>query len=164
MTIWPLGADSRLRPLHRDECPLIGEALAGLDPWARLRMRPDALTRWLDRPDPALQRWVLEWRDQAAGLLALRHPWLRGPFIETLAIFPTAQGRGFGSILVDWAAAQGLRLGSTNLWASVSDFNQDGRRFWRRQGFAEVGRLEGLIRPDITEWLLRRVLQPEPSA
>jgi ribosomal protein S18 acetylase RimI-like enzyme len=89
-------------------------------------------------------------------LLVLRSPWLRGPYIEVLAVLPQAQGGGAGRALVAWAAAQG----GGNLWACVSAFNHGARAFYARSGFVEVTALADLVADGHDEILLRRRLAP----
>ena len=148
----------RLRPLDADDPAALAERLAGIDPWASLGYGAQALARYLGRPDSALIRFAVEQgEDCRAGILAVRHPWLRGPYIEVLAIFPDHQGHGLGKVVVDWAASQAA-MGSANLWACVSDFNASARRFYATQGFAEVAPLDGLVSPGQSEILLRKKL------
>lgn len=143
-----------LRPLDEADAAWAGPELAALQPWQTLDYSAAALTAYLMRDDPALARFTL-WADgERAGVAALRHPWLRGPYLELVAV--TVPGRGLGSAVVAWAAA---RAGA-NLWTCVSAFNDAGRRFYRRQGFQEVAMLPDLVRPGFNEVLLRLV----PSA
>ncbi len=145
-----------IRPLDRADIPPLALALAGLDPWRRLGFSADGLAAYLGREDGALIRVVAERDGAPVALLALRKPWLRGPYIELLAVLPVAQGTGLGRILVEWAAAQG----GGNLWACVSDFNAPARAFYARQGFAEVAPLPDLVAEGMGEILLRRVVRP----
>ena len=148
----------RLRPLeHADHRPL-AEQLTKIDPWAALSYGAEALARYLGRPDPALSRFAVEHgEDDRSGILVVRHPWLRGPYIEMLAIFPAHQGNGLGAKVIAWAANQ-ASMGSANLWACVSDFNAPARRFYAAQGFAEIAPLDGLVSPGQSEILLRKRL------
>lgn len=143
-----------IRPLTAAEIPALAEALAQLDPWRRLGFSAAGLAAYLAREDAALTRVVAERDGAPAALLALRKPWLRGPYIELLAVLPAAQGAGLGHALVQWAAAQG----GGNLWACVSDFNTPARAFYARQGFVEVAPLPDLVAEGMDEILLRRVL------
>jgi GNAT superfamily N-acetyltransferase len=136
----------------------LAEQLAKIDPWMGLGYGAEALARYLDRPDPALIRFVVEHgEDSRAGLLAVRHPWLRGPYVELLAIFPAHQGHGLGATVIAWAAIQ-ASMSSANLWACVSDFNTPARRFYATQGFRDVAPLDGLVSPGQSEILLRKRL------
>jgi ribosomal protein S18 acetylase RimI-like enzyme len=137
-----------LRPLIDDDIEPFAAILSGMDPWLRLGYSPSMLAFYFDRPDPALTRMVLPGR----GLIALRAPWLRGPYVELLAVLPEAQGQGVGRMLLDWAWSRG----GDNLWACVSDFNTAARAFYVRMGFAEIAPLPGLATEGETEILLRK--------
>lgn len=142
-----------LRPLVADDCAGLAAALADMEPWRTLGFSTAGLTAYLGRDDGALTRLVVEQDGTAAAVMALRRPWLRGPYIELLAVVPAAQGRGYGRCLVDWAVAQG----GGNLWACVSAFNGAARAFYAHAGFAEVATLPDLVAAGHDEILLRRV-------
>lgn len=150
-------AGGRLRPLEAADAAPLAHALAAIDPWARLGYGAGALERYLTREDPALIRRVIEHGGQPAGVLALRSPWLRGPYIELFAILPAHQGHGLGGAAMDWTARHAAEVAG-NLWACVSGFNAPARAFYTRHGFAEVAPLDGLVQPDMAEILLRKRL------
>lgn len=150
-------ADGRLRPLAADDGAHLGTACAAIDPFLRLGLSAAGLHRYLERPDPSLYRFVIEIEDLPAGVIALRWPWLRGPFLEMLAVLPIAQGRGIGRQAMDWAIDQSGRV-AANLWTTVSDFNQPARRFYESAGFVEVAPLPGLVAPGGAEILMRKEL------
>lgn len=145
-----------LRLLCCDDIAVLAPALAGMDPWRTLGFTAVGLAAYLGREDPALTRMVLERDDRPAALIALRRPWLRGPYIELLAVMPAAQGVGYGRQLLDWAVAQG----GGNLWACVSAFNAPARAFYIRAGFHEVATLPDLVAAGAEEILLRRRAAP----
>lgn len=148
----------RLRPLGESDHAAMAALLAGIDPWLSLGYDAAVLTRYLGRDDRALIRYAVErGEDSRAGILAVRTPWLRGPYIELLAIFPAHQGYGLGRVVMEWTAAQAAAI-SANLWACVSDFNAAARSFYAAQGFVEVAPLDGLVTPGQAEILLRRRL------
>lgn len=148
-----------LRPLVSAHIAALAPALAAMDPWRRLGFTAVGLAAYLGREDAALTRVVLEQDGRAAAVLALRRPWLRGPYIELLAVLPDAQGGGHGRRLVEWAAAQG----GGNLWACVSAFNHAARAFYARAGFVEVAPLPDLVAEGADEILLRRRLDRSPA-
>ncbi|HSV29922.1 MAG TPA: GNAT family N-acetyltransferase [Candidatus Omnitrophota bacterium] len=145
-----------MRPLAASEIAAVAAQLAAMDPWLTLGFGAEALARYLGRDDPALRRMVLERDGLPAGLLALRAPWLRGPYVELLAVLPGHQGGGLGRAMVEWAAAQAA--GAHNLWACVSSFNVAARDFYRKAGFTEVSPLPDLVADGFDEILLRRRL------
>jgi GNAT superfamily N-acetyltransferase len=141
-------------------------AIAGLvaagEPWRRLGLGAADIAAYLQRPDPGLRRFRILDRQGDAGLLCLRFPWLIGAYIELVAVAPGRRGGGIGAGLVAWMAAQ-LRpspdiVHGRNLWATVSAFNDAGRRFYAGQGFDEVAPLADLVRWGETEILLRKRL------
>jgi ribosomal protein S18 acetylase RimI-like enzyme len=146
-----------LRPLAEGEPEQLGHLCAGIDPYRRLGQSAAALTAYLSRPDLALFRFGIETSSGLVGVVAVRSPWLRGPFLEMLAILPGARGLGLGRQTTDWVATDAGRI-AANLWTTVSDFNENARRFYRRLGFAEVSELPGLIAEGSSEILLRRQL------
>lgn len=147
----------RLRPLAEGEPERLGRLCAGIDPYQRLGQSAAALTGYLSRHDLALFRFGIETSFGLVGIVAVRSPWLRGPFLEMLAIMPGARGLGLGRQAIDWVAADAGRI-AANLWTTVSDFNDNARGFYRRLGFAEVSELPGLIAEGSSEILLRRQL------
>lgn len=148
-----------LRPLEPVDAGPLALVLAAMDPWARLGYAAPALEGYLKREDAALTRWIVERHGEAAGVLALRSPWLRGPYVELFAILPRHQGHGLGGMVMDWAAKGAAAQAAPNLWACVSDFNASARGFYARHGFAEVTPLDGLVQAGASEILLRRRLK-----
>lgn len=140
------------RPLTAADIVQLAPLLATMEPWRTLGYGAAGLAAYLGRDDGALTRVVVERDGRPVAALALRRPWLRGPYIELLAVLPAAQGRGLGRALVEWAAGQG----GGNLWACVSAFNHVARAFYAGAGFAEVAPLTDLVADGHDEILLRR--------
>ncbi|MGE5515419.1 MAG: GNAT family N-acetyltransferase [Bacteroidota bacterium] len=149
-----------LRPLCPADIAVLAPTLAAMDPWRTLGFTAIGLAAYLGRDDGALHRVVAERDGRPVAVLALRRPWLRGPYIELLAVLPDAQGGGTGRRLVEWAASQG----GGNLWACVSAFNEAARAFYARAGFVEVTALPDLVADGADEILLRRRLDPTSAA
>lgn len=144
-----------IRPLVSADIPALASALAQMNPWRRLGFSDNGLAGYLGRSDAALTRMVVEEDGAAIAVLALRSPWLRGPYVELLAVIPEHQGRGVGAALLAWAAGQG----GGNLWVCVSAFNGRARQFYARNGFAPVATLDDLITSGADEILMRRKLR-----
>lgn len=139
------------RMLADGEAETVAAACVGFDPYLTLGYRPETLALYLTRPDPSLHRYAIEADGILAGVLAVRSPWLRGPLVEMLALLPEAQGRGLGAAVIARCQAEAGK----NLWATVSDFHQPARRFYRKAGFEEICALPGIVAEDRSEILLR---------
>jgi ribosomal protein S18 acetylase RimI-like enzyme len=140
--------------LARAQAPWI----AALEPWRGLGYGAAGLGRYLARLAGAHEVWVAREGargSQVAGLVAVQDGVLLGGFVGLLAVRPTESGRGVGGALMGHAAARVL---TARRWMYVScdADNREALRFYRKLGFARVGRLPDLIRPGRVELLLRR--------
>lgn len=149
----------RLRPVQSEvEAAVIGARLAGIDPWRRLNYPATDLSRYLVGSDPALRRYALDVSGDLAGVISVRYPWLRGPYLELLGIFPAYQGAGLGGEALGWFEQQ-AGLAAANAWVLVSAFNIKARAFYERHGFVTIGLIEALVKPGYDEILLRKVIK-----
>ena len=151
-----LSGAGRLAPLlDATDAAAIAAMLVALEPWRTLGYRSDQLSRYLLRADPALHRFRIVDREALIGVLCVRYPWLRGPYIELVGLAPQARGSGLGRAIVGWI--EGEVLGeAANLWACVSAGNRSARSFYASRGFFEVAPLEDLVSPGHAEILLRK--------
>lgn len=133
----------------------LGNRLAAMDPWLTLDVGAKALAGYLVRDDPALFRYAVQVEGRLAGVVCIRHPWLRGPYIELLGITRDYQNLRLGSEIMAFVE-QEARLLSHNLWVITSEFNVKARRFYERHGFLEISHLPGLVKPGYVEILLRK--------
>jgi diamine N-acetyltransferase len=152
---YDLGTGLGLCPLY-DAVVAAGE-LVSIDPWERLGFDQGALERYLTRLDPCLYRYTIEHNGRSSGLICIRYPWLRGPYIELFAVFPKAQRKGIGGAVIDWVDK--LALGrEKNLWVAVSSFNEAARRFYEGKGFRYLADIPDLVRAGEAEILMRKLL------
>lgn len=147
----------RLVRLRIDQADFIAQQLANMDPWRALGYSQPGLYTYLVNEDPALHRYALEYAGELAGIIAVRDPWLFGPHLELLAIFPAYQGVGIGGEVIEWLRNE-AQPHARNLWVVVSAFNTDAQRFYRRHGFQEIASLAELIAPGYDELLMRKPL------
>jgi GNAT superfamily N-acetyltransferase len=87
----------------------------------------------------------------------VRHPWLRGPYIELLGVFPDYRGKGLGKQVLAWVETEARRE-SKNLWVLTSSFNHQALSFYQSLGFYPIGPIQGLVSPEYDEILLRKSL------
>jgi ribosomal protein S18 acetylase RimI-like enzyme len=144
--------------LGPDQAQVIARTLAGMDPWVTLGYSAEALASSLQAVHPDLTRYLAVRDGETLGLAVVRHPWLRGAYIELFAVLPGAQGHGVGRALLGHVEAT-YRGRAGNLWLLVSGFNSRARRFYEGQGFREIGLIADLVVPGQDEVLMRKVLQ-----
>jgi ribosomal protein S18 acetylase RimI-like enzyme len=149
-----------LEPLDGASAEMLGQALAGMDPWLTLRIGRQALTKFLLGEDAHCHRKAISCDGAIAGVVAIRSPWLHGPYLNLLAVLPAYQHSGLGSAVLQWMAGE---AGDTalNLWLCVSKFNAHALRFYERHGFELTAELPDLVAPGFAELLLRKQL-PQP--
>jgi ribosomal protein S18 acetylase RimI-like enzyme len=146
-----------LRRLEKSAGGALGPILASMDPWRTLGFSPQGLSQYLCRPDSSLKRFRLVAQEQNIGVVCLRYPWLRGAYIELLAVFAPYQGEGLGREMMAWIVQQ-TALEADNLWVAVSSFNHRAQRFYQSFGFSQVAVLTDLVKDGYDELLLRRRL------
>ena len=147
---------ARLVPLHFEAIGPLASAIVVMPPWSVMRYSADALARFLAAPDGGASRFLVEIDSQPAGAVSVRFPWLKGPYLELLALLPPFQGRGIGSALLAWFEKEGARQGARNLWVCASSFNAQAILFYERHGFQPAATLSGLVADGYDEILLRK--------
>ncbi len=144
-------------PLTDEQALAVAEMLAVSEPWASLKFSVTSLASYLTRDDAALRRYVISVDDKLAGVICVRHPWLRGPYIELLGLSPDHRGKGIGKQVLAWAETEARRE-AKNLWVVASSFNHPALNFYQSLGFYPIGPIQGLVTPEHDEILLRKCL------
>ncbi len=134
----------------------LGPAVAAIDPWARMGYPADVLTRYLGTSDPAAHTFAILRAGALAGGVAVRHPWLKGPYLEFLAVLPEFQGKGVGSAVLGWIEREAIAARERNLWVVSSAFDEAALAFYRQHGYRPVGGLPDLVHDGFEEILLRK--------
>jgi ribosomal protein S18 acetylase RimI-like enzyme len=145
-----------LRPLAPASCATLGRAIVAMPPWSAMPYSAEAMTGYLAAAEDGARRYRIEVEGAPAGAVAIRYPWLRGAYLELLALLPEFQNQGIGSAVLDWLEHEALRREARNLWACASSFNENALRFYTRHGFAETAVLQGLVAHGFDEILLRK--------
>jgi ribosomal protein S18 acetylase RimI-like enzyme len=135
----------------------VADAMCRIDPWLTLKARPGAMRDYLTGDDAQCCRLVLRLDGALSGVVAVRNPWLYGPYLALLAVLPAHQRLGIGSAILDWMTDE-AGAGARNLWVCASEFNRRAVAFYERHGFQRVGAIADLVAPDTTELLLRKRL------
>ncbi|MBZ0210095.1 MAG: GNAT family N-acetyltransferase [Hyphomicrobium sp.] len=147
-----------ITPLGAAEGDRLGVVFAAIDPWAAYAYPAAALSRFLAASEPAAQRLQLSLGDDVAGAAVIRTRWLRGPYLQFLAVVPGLQGRGIGSTVLRWMEREARMARERNLWVVASEINAGAMRFYERHGFEPTARLDDLVCDGRTEILMRKRL------
>jgi diamine N-acetyltransferase len=145
------------RSLSIGDAELLSNSFAKSEPWLTLNVSAAGLKNYLLRDDASLYRYIVQVDQQTVGILCLRYPWLRGPYIELFGLIKPYRGLGIGTELLYWVENE-ARAHVNNVWLVASEFNQPALQFYQRHGFVIVGTLFGLVHPDYDELLLRKQL------
>jgi len=82
----------------------------------------------------------------------------RSVYLRLIGVRPDCAGIGIGSLLLAQAEQFALTIGD-DLFLLVSDFNLGAQRFYRRQGYDQIGAIPGYVLPDVTELIYRKRLR-----
>src|SRR4029434_7457534 len=123
----------------------LAAAIVAIPPWSVMNYPADAMARFLSTADGCVSRYAIEIGGEQLGALSVRSPWLKGPYLELLALLPVAQGQGIGSSILTWFEQEALEHGSRNLWVCASSFNTRALLFYERHGFEQTATLPGLV-------------------
>ena len=146
-----------LEPIGADQATPLAAAVTAIDPWHRMAYRAEAMAAYLAARDPGTCRRAICRDGAIVGAVSVRYPWLRGPYLELLALLPGQQGTGIGAAVLHWMTAQAAGH-ANSAWVCASSFNDRALSFYRRHGFVRVGDLDDLVGPGFTEILLRKRL------
>lgn len=80
------------------------------------------------------------------------------PLLRCIAVNPDYRNRGIGKMLLQYF--ENLYTDKNNkIFLCVSDFNAKAKRLYIKSGYIEVGKISGLYKDHITEYLLCKTLK-----
>jgi GNAT superfamily N-acetyltransferase len=127
-----------------------------MEPWSVMNYPAETLAAFLASRDGGVSRYLVSLGGSEAGIVSVRYPWLKGPYLELLALLPIAQNQGIGSSILAWLEREALQHQAHNLWVCASSFNIRALRFYERHGFRPAATLPGLVADGYDEILLRK--------
>lgn len=149
-----------LTPMTQSEAGAAGELCGAIEPWLSYPFSAAELTRFFAAIEPHAPRFTLSNSGVFAGALVVRRDWFRGPYVHMLVVAPPFQGQGFGAAMLEFVEREARRNNDRNMWIAVTDSNTGAAALYRRFGFTEIARLDGLVRDGKTEILMRKRLTP----
>lgn len=148
--------EASLVPLQSKDCARLAEVIVAMPPWSVMNYPADAMRSFLEASGDTVSRYRLEQRGEDGGIVSIRYPWLKGPYLELLALLPNFQGKGLGTNILRWIERETVRLEARNLWVCASSFNHGALRLYEGYGFQRVATLPGLVVDGYDEILLRK--------
>jgi len=151
--------DPIMRSMTADDRAAVIELLAGSDPWKRLGYQTTDWDSYFTPLPPGRDSYVVEQDSKVAGIAVIRQKFLLGDYLELFGVADRARGTGLGGRLL--AHVETLVFARVNnLFACVSDFNDQGRRFYKKQGYQEIGPMPNFLVSGSAEILLRKTIGP----
>lgn len=151
--------DSIVRPMTAGDRSEVIELLAFSDPWKRLGYQDNDWNSYFAPVPQGRDSYVVEQTGRAAGIAVVRRNFLLGDYVELLGVADWARGKGLGGLLLAHVEASVFSR-TKNLFACVSDFNDQARRFYKKQGYQEIGPMPNFLIPGSAEILLRKTSGP----
>ncbi len=151
--------DPIVRPMTMEDRVAVMDLLTDSDPWKRLAYRAHDWDSYFTPLPQGRDSYVVVQNGRVAGIAVVRQKFLLGDYIELLAVADWVRGKGLGrQLLAHVEAAVFAR--TKNLFACVSDFNDQARHFYNKQGYQEIGPMPNLLIPGSAEILLRKTIGP----
>ena len=148
-------AEPMIRDMMPNDREVVVQLLAESDPWNTLGYTSGEWNRLFCPLPRGRDAYVAEVEGRVAGIAIVREKFLLGDYLELLAVAAWARGQGVGRRLLEHI--EPLVFGRTkNLFACVSDFNEQARAFYKKHGYQEIGPMPNFLIPGSTELLLRK--------
>ena len=151
--------DPIVRPMTAEDRASVIELLADSDPWKRLGYQAKDWDSYFTPLPQGRDSYVVEQDGTVAGIAVVRQKFLLGDYLELFGVAGWARGKGLGGRLLAHIEAL-VFARAKNLFACVSDFNDQGRHFYKKQGYQEIGPMPDFLIQDSAEILLRKTCGP----
>jgi ribosomal protein S18 acetylase RimI-like enzyme len=152
-----MAAAVTVRAFRPDDAAACGAIVEATPLWRRYGLTSDLLAqRLLESSEPV---FVAEHEDVCVGFawVLRRGAFGRSAYLRLIAVEPALRGQGIGEALLRAFEAVARDVGS-DAFLLVSEFNAAAQRFYLREGYEQVGRLDGFVLPDVAELLFRKRL------
>jgi ribosomal protein S18 acetylase RimI-like enzyme len=148
-----------VRPMAAEDRAAVVELLADSDPWKRLGYHEKDWDNYFTPIPQGRDSYVVDQNGRVAGIAVVRQKFLLGDYLELLGVAGWARGQGVGGLLL--AHVEGAVFArAKNLFACVSDFNDQARSFYKKRGYQEIGPMPNFLIPSSAEILLRKTVGP----
>lgn len=149
------GSALSLQIICETNAKILASGLAEIIPWCEIDLGEEVLLGHFTRDDPALRRFAVCLDGVCVGSISVREPWLKGPYLELLALFPKAQKSGIGRRLMEWFEAE-APSSTRSQWVLCSDYNLKALDFYESIGYQKITVIESLYDEKFSDYLLRK--------
>ncbi len=154
-------SDLIVRLMAEADIPIVAAWMPTLPLWQRYGVTVESATRLFERSisQDLVLTADIPGEATACGLLRCirRGAFNLSPYISALGVQAEFQNRHIGAALLSMAE-QVVSDTSADVFLLTSEFNQDAQRFYRRQGYTQIGAIADYIVPGVTELIFRKRL------
>jgi [ribosomal protein S18]-alanine N-acetyltransferase len=151
--------DLTIRRMKPEDRPAVVALLLDSEPWKWLGYTAADWEQYFAPIPQGRDSYVADLDRNVAGIAVVRQKFLLGDYLELFGVASGARGKGLGKLLL--AHVESIVFArAKNLFACVSDFNEGARRFYKKQGYQEIGPMPDFLIPGSAEILLRKTTGP----
>lgn len=151
--------DLIVRPMTAEDRAAVIELLTDSDPWKQLGYQGKDWDGYFTPLPQGRDSYVVDQGGGVAGIAVVRQKFLLGDYLELFGVADWARGKGLGGKLLAYVEAA-VFARAKNLFVCVSDFNDQGRKFYAKLGYQEIGPMPNLLISGSAEILLRKTSGP----
>ena len=145
----------KIVPMTRAHIPACNEIVATSEPWKTLRESVDFL--------PSIQRkqaFVAVIEGSVAGFVIFTPEpvFARGGYLRAIGVTSAIRRFGVGKLLMAFAEITTAKK-APNFFLCVSSFNKPAQAFYRENGYAKIGKIDGLIQKGSSEYIYWKKLR-----
>jgi len=148
-----------IRDMAARDREAVMQLLAESDPWKKLGYSAGDWDRIFCPVPQGRDSYVAELDGRVAGIAIVKQKFLLGDYLELLGVAGWARKQGIGDRLLTHIERLVFER-TKNVFACVSDFNQQARDFYKKQGYQEIGPMPNFLIPGSSEILLRKSAGP----
>lgn len=139
----------KIAPMTRAHVPACSEIVASSEPWKTLGEGVDFL--------PSIKRkhaFVAVVGGAVAGFVIFTPEpvFARGGYLRAIGVASAIRGSGIGKLLMAFAERTTAKK-APNFFLCVASFNKPAQTFYRKCGYAKIGKVDGLIRKGASEYI-----------
>ncbi len=127
-----------------------------MEAWRSYNRTAASSAEFLSAQEAGAQRYIIRCDKHLAGAMCWRPNWLRGPYLQFLAVLPEAQNQGIGACVLRWLEGEAAAAGGRHVWIMVADGSSGASRFYECHGYETTAAVPDVVKDGMTELLLRK--------